>query len=149
MKNLLLLVVLAGSVCPTPAAESPPAEVAAVRRTIENFYAAFSARDEVRYRQLATDDYLLLEHGEIMTLEQDVASFKSPAAAKKTRTDAFEFHAVRIDGASAYAIYTLRSDIRAEGVVTHRTWLESAVLRRSGDAWKICLLHSTRVEPPK
>ena len=149
MKIIALLVALLLSFAPTLRAQSLPADLAGVQRTIEQLYAAFSTQDEDRYRKLVTKDYLLIEQGGILDLKLDIATFASARAAKQTRTDSFKFRSIRIEGTSAVAIYTLNSEIRANGEVTHRTWVESVTLRRSDDGWKVSLLHSTRVESQK
>ena len=70
-----------------------------------------------------------------------------PAAFR--RTDAFDFKSVTIEGTLAYAVYFLASEITDEKRRVQRRWLESAILRRSGDRWLLALLHSTRIETPK
>ena len=125
-------------------------EHAAIRELIERYYSVYyKDRDKAGYRALVTDDYLLLEHGELLTLEQDIALM--PAAdSNYRRTDAFAFKLIAIDGATAYAVYHLTSDISDEKGPRHRLWLESAILKRSGSgaAWRVALLHSTRIEKP-
>ena len=44
----------------------------AVREAIRDFYAAYSSFDQARYRATTTDDYLLLEQGELFDREGDV-----------------------------------------------------------------------------
>jgi hypothetical protein len=48
-------------------------DVAAVTQAIKNVYAVFyQQRDEAEYRRLLTDDYQLLEHGELLDIEGDI-----------------------------------------------------------------------------
>jgi ketosteroid isomerase-like protein len=109
--------------------------VAGIRAADEHLhYDLFFRRlDAQKYRALLTDDYLLLENGEIFDADGDIASMPKPEDDYR-RTDAFEFEVVQANGDSAYAVYFLRSDMqdKKEGA-RHSEWLESAALRRTGD----------------
>ena len=123
-------------------------ETAVVQEAIRENYAAYSSFDERRYRATTTDDFLLLEQGELIDREGDVANMAKPGTGFR-RTDHFEFNSVRIIGDVAYAVYVLKSDITDDARGTRsREWLESAILRRDGSRWKMALLHSTRVSHP-
>jgi ketosteroid isomerase-like protein len=123
-------------------------EVADVKTAIEGNYAAYSSFDEVRYRSTTTDDFLLLEHGELIDREGDVASMAKTGTSFR-RSDRFEFSTVKVEGDVAWAIYTLKSEIYDDKRGSRdREWLESAILRREDGQWKMALLHSTRVSHP-
>ena len=120
----------------------------AVEAAIRENYAAYSSFDEARYRSTTTDDFLLLEHGELIDREGDVANMAKPGTGFR-RADHFDFDAVRIAGDTAWAVYTLESEIHDDVRGTrNREWLESAILRREDGRWKVALLHSTRVSHP-
>jgi uncharacterized protein (TIGR02246 family) len=117
----------------------------AIRATVRDYYAAFNSLDRERYRKLVTDDYRLLENGELLDFDGDVAAMPSPAL-HATRTDHFDFRQVRVDGDSAYVVYFLASDTRDDDKgARSRRWLESAVLRRVDGRWRVAVLHSTQV----
>ena len=125
------------------------ADAQAARQVIADYYDLFYRRlDERGYRALLTDDYLLLENGEIFDANGDIASIPK-AGDGYTRSDAFDFRTVRMLGDTAYVIYFLRSAVvEKTEAARNLEWLESAVLRRSGGRWKVALLHSTRVVKP-
>jgi ketosteroid isomerase-like protein len=51
-----------------------------------------------------------------------------------------------VDGNAAWGSYYNEATIRvADGTVRNVQWLESAVLIKQGNDWKIKLLHSTRI----
>ena len=100
--------------------------------------------DKAKYRACLTDDYLLLENGELLDADGDLAVMASPGSGYQ-RTDAFDFRSVKMHGDVACAVYFLASDIKDKQGVRHREWLESMILRRSGTAWRTALLHSTRL----
>jgi hypothetical protein len=125
------------------------ADAQAAKQVIADYYDLFYRRlDERGYRALLTDDYLLLENGEIFDANGDIASMPK-AGDGYTRSDAFDFRTVRMLGDTAYVIYFLRSAVvEKTEAARNLEWLESAVLRRSGGRWKVALLHSTRVVKP-
>jgi ketosteroid isomerase-like protein len=123
-------------------------QAAAIRQAIENNYALYRGNDVDAYRATLAPDYVLLEHGELMGAADDVENMKTRPPGF-TRTDAFDFNSVTIEGPLAYAVYFLTSQIADEKRQIERRWLESAILRRSGDRWLMALLHSTRIEKPK
>ena len=122
-------------------------DVEAVKKTVRSYYSVFYTEfDRRKYRALLTDDYLLLENGDILDADADIALMPAPDSGYR-RTDAFDFRAVRVHGDSAYAVYILKSDIKDQKGTRRREWLESSILRRAGSGWRVALLHSTRTNP--
>ena len=128
-------------------AASMAAESDAVKQAIADNYALYSGTDFEKYRATLAPDYVLLEHGELMNVDDDEESVKTRPPGFR-RTDAFDFRSVTIEGSLAYAVYFLTSDISDDTRRLQRRWLESAILRRSGSRWLLALLHSTRIEKP-
>jgi ketosteroid isomerase-like protein len=122
-------------------------QAAAIRRAVEGYYAAYRGLDKAKYRACLTGDYVLLENGELLDADGDLAVMASPGSGYQ-RTDAFDFRSVKVQADVAYAVYFLTSDIKDQQGDRHREWLESMILRRSGAAWRTALLHSTRVTKP-
>jgi hypothetical protein len=122
---------------------------AAVKGVISDYYSVFYKElDKQKYRALLTDDYLLLENGEIFDADADIAEMPAPGSGY-VRTDAFTFRTVTIQGDTAWAVYFLSSNV-TEGKDGPRAlkWLESAILRRSASTWRVAILHSTRIAKP-
>lgn len=136
--------VLIGAACAPSVSAADDA--AAVKQAVNDCYSVFYVSlDKQKYRSLLTEDYLLLENGELLDVEGDIALMPTPDSGYK-RTDAFDFRSVKVHGDTAYAAYFLKSKITDKKNGTHNgEWLESAVLRRSGTGWRIALLHSTRI----
>ncbi|HLA12781.1 MAG TPA: nuclear transport factor 2 family protein [Pyrinomonadaceae bacterium] len=124
-------------------------DTATIKQAVKRVYSVFYVdQDKKKYRSLLTDDYLLLENGEILNIEGDIGLMPSPDSGYK-RTDAFDFHSVKVQGNFAYAIYFLKSKITDnKNGARNREWLESAILRRSEKGWLMALLHSTRIVKP-
>lgn len=126
-----------------------PDGVTAVMQRLIAWYKAFGnpRTDPAHYRTFMTDDYLLLENGELLDLAGDMKMLGSLPPDHK-RTNRFDFRHVRVDGDHAYAVYYLHSEMSdsAKGQRS-RQWLESAVARRVGGEWRFAVLHSTRIAP--
>jgi hypothetical protein len=86
---------------PNPSPRTPADwrdEAAAVKGIISDFYAVFyKERDKQKYRSLLTDDYLLLENGELMDADGDLALMPTPED-QYTRKDEFDFRHVKVSG---------------------------------------------------
>ena len=135
--------VLIGAACAPSVSAADDA--AAVKQAVNDCYSVFYVSlDKQKYRSLLTEDYLLLEHGELLDVEGDIALMPAPDSGYK-RTDAFDFRSVKVHGDTAYAVYFLKSKITDKNGTHNGEWLESAILRRSGKGWRIALLHSTRI----
>ncbi len=67
----------------------------AVKQEIKNYYDLYFVKmDKIAYRALLTEDYLLLENGEIIDTESDIAAMPDPDSGYK-RTDSFGFRLVK------------------------------------------------------
>lgn len=122
----------------------------AVKQAVKNYYYLYFVKmDTSEYRSILTKDYLLLENGKIFDTEEDITAMPDKDSGYK-RTDSFDFLLVKIEGDIAYTVYFLKSKITDKVNGTHnKEWLESVILRRSGEGWKIALLHSTRITKPE
>jgi ketosteroid isomerase-like protein len=129
---------------PGPAPVNSAEDTAAVKQMLVDWYAAYSTTDEARYREFMVEEYVLLENGTIMGLEDDLKAMRERPPGYR-RTDAFDFKSVRLHGDLAYATYFLESEMVDDAKIGRRKWLESAVLRRTGGRWRCALLHSTKI----
>jgi ketosteroid isomerase-like protein len=134
---------VAAAAVPSPQTD----QAAAVRQAIETNYALYRGADIDKYVATLAPEYVLLEHGELLGVADDVKNMTSRPPGFR-RSDAFDFRSVTIDGPLGYAVYFLTSQITNEKGRVERRWLESAILRRDGNRWLLALLHSTRIEKP-
>lgn len=122
------------------------ADEEAVKTMITDWYAAYAAgNNEAHYRTFLADDYVLLENGELVDLEGDVAMLTKNRGPGFQRKDRFDFKSVTVRGDMAYTVYFLESDLDDNKMKRHRKWLESAVLRLIDGRWCAALLHSTKI----
>jgi ketosteroid isomerase-like protein len=145
-----MLACAAGTRSVWAAADASAPDVIAAKQAVENVYSTFSvSMDKDKYRSLLTEDYLLLENGELLDIEGDLALMSAREDGYQ-RTDEFDFSTVKVHGDIAYLVYFLKSDITDKKRGTrHRRYLESAILRRSDTGWRLALLHSTKIPEPR
>ncbi len=159
--SLYLLLLLALSACqqaaPTvdsmtePAVEELSPEQAIQQLVIDAFDEVWSALDTNSLARLHTDDFLLLENGEVWTNDSIINYQRNQMTSMKEygylRTNHMEFLATEASGDLAWTTYhnygtwTVGQDTTGQA-----HWLESAVALKTADGWKLKMLHSTRVE---
>ena len=101
--------------------------------------------DIVKHKRYCTDDYILIEDGEIWDMEKEADNYKKNVNRILDRKDYFDFHFIRILGNTAYTVYHLKSDIKENGKLTTKQWNESVIFRKVRGKWKIALIHSTPI----
>ena len=104
--------------------------------------------DISKHKSLCTDDYLLIEDGEMWTMEKEAEHYRKSAHRILIRKDQFDIRFVKIQGNSAYTVYTLKSDITEGGKLITKRWNESVLFRKVQGRWKIALIHSTPLGTP-
>lgn len=115
---------------------------------VKELFAAMSAHDGQAMHETATDDFQLLEHGEDWTM-QDLVEAVQPKGKPYERKNFFSQIRARQQGNVAWLSYWNKAEISGEGNVRTVVWLESAVVIKADNHWKIQLLHSTRLDPDK
>lgn len=113
---------------------------------VKELFAAMSAHDGNAMHETATADFQLLEHGEDWSM-QDLVEAVQPKGKPYQRKNYFSQIRARQRGDVAWLSYWNKAEISREGSVRTVVWLESAVVVKAGDRWKIQLLHSTRLAP--
>ncbi len=146
MRNTLRIGVLLGGVLflsGIAVAEDHPAF-----QPIKELFAAMSKHDGQAMQEKATVDFQLLEHGEVWTMQKLVDAVQ-PKGEPYERKNFFKQIRARQEGDVAWLSYWNKAEIRRKSGLRTVVWLESAVVVKEGDRWKIQLLHSTRLESEK
>lgn len=118
---------------------------ATIVKLLKEDYATMGTLDIRAHLTNLTNDYLLLEHGEVWDAKTEIDSiYKKYADSIFTRTDFFTFQTVKISGDMAYGVWFLRSEFKQNGTITELKWNESGVFQRENGRWKIALIHSSR-----
>ena len=115
---------------------------------VKELFAAMSNHDGKAMQETSTEDFQLLEHGEDWTMQKLVDAVQ-PKGEPYERRNFFSQIRARQDGNVAWVSYWNKAEISGKSGLRTVVWLESAVMVREDDRWKIQLMHSTRLEPGK
>ncbi|MCU0716837.1 MAG: nuclear transport factor 2 family protein [Pirellula sp.] len=115
---------------------------------VKDLFAAMSKHDGKAMQATSTEDFQLLEHGEDWSMQKLIEAVQ-PKGEPYERKNFFSQIRAREDGNVAWISYWNKAEIRRGGGVRTIVWLESAVMVKVSDGWKIQLLHSTRIDPDK
>ncbi|MCU0719210.1 MAG: nuclear transport factor 2 family protein [Pirellula sp.] len=115
---------------------------------VKELFAAMSKHDGKAMREYSTEDFQLLEHGEEWTMQKLVDAVQ-PKGDPYERKNFFKQIRARQEGDVAWISYWNKAEIRRNSGLRTVVWLESAVVVKEGDKWKVQLLHSTRLESDK
>lgn len=133
------------------------ADEAQFKKLIEDsFQEIWSNLDESKISKFYTEDFLLLEDGEIWnndsvkTAINDIKSrFESDEnkANKFERINSFKFVKSESEGNIGWIAYNNYADIQMNGTnIAKIHWIESATFIKENNAWRIQSLHSTLVK---
>lgn len=128
--------------------ENAAAEDHPAFQPVKELFAAMSKHDGKAMRKTSTEDFQLLEHGEDWTMQKLVDAVQ-PKGKPYERKNYFMQIRARQKGDVAWVSYWNKAEIRRESGLRTVVWLESAVMVRKDDRWKIQLLHSTRLDSGK
>ena len=121
------------------------AQEKAAFNAIEEMFATMSAYDYDGMTATGTDDYNLLEHGEVWTMGDPINAIKGGEGVAERRN---YFNVIRSSGddKSMWFSFWNRAEIRTTfGEELTLSWLESAVVINIDGEWKVEMLHSTRL----
>lgn len=114
-----------------------------VTEAVRTMFAALSAENIPKLRAVIAPDFYAFEAGGRITGDALIDLIKK--AAGKTYVWTVNDPEVHIDGSMAWVTYTNRGSIKDASETKNVSWLESAVLRKEKDNWRIQFFHSTRV----
>ncbi len=117
-------------------------------KPVKELFAAMSNHDGKAMQATSTEDFQLLEHGEDWTMQKLVDAVQ-PKGEPYERKNFFKQIRARQEGNVAWISYWNKAEIRRTSGLRTVVWLESAVVVKEGDRWKVQLLHSTRVDSDK
>lgn len=115
---------------------------------VKELFAAMSRHDGKAMQATATEDFQLLEHGEDWSMKKLVDAVQ-PKGKPYERKNFFQQIRARQKGDVAWVSYWNKAEIRREGGLRTVVWLESAVMVKEDDRWKVQLMHSTRLDADK
>lgn len=121
-----------------------------LRNLIQNsFDEIWSDLNASAIKKYYTEDFLLLEHGEIWN-NDTIANYLNKAKLKlpkPKRTNTIGVIDVKINGTTAWIAYHNYATFTVGNETTRKAyWLESATAILTENGWRLDMLHSTRVK---
>ncbi|MEY4455866.1 MAG: hypothetical protein RL621_2163 [Bacteroidota bacterium] len=114
---------------------------------IVNFFNGLSLLEESLITSNTTKDFVLLEAGKIWNSDTLINIIqKAKLKEKFTRLNQFTFLQSQVHGNMAWVAYLNEAKFIRNSITTSVKWLESVVLFREENSWKIKLMHSTPVK---
>lgn len=149
MKPLLVFAFSLLSILSHAQTKPSQSEEAAVQQLVaDTFQSLLSDYDSTKLETYLTPDFILLEHGEVWN--NDTIRFYITKALQNedraTRTNRFEFIKMEKSGDMIWAAYDNWAVWTKNDSIVHKMhWLESVVAVKEKKAWKLKMMHSTRI----
>jgi hypothetical protein len=124
-------------------------EQAKVNNTIVAMFKGLADLSIEQIRNTSTEDLIILEHGEIWNMDTIVAKLNELKALNPVRVNSFDFVKTEVRDHTAWVAYHNKAIVTMNGQKVQYHWLESAVLVKQGNDWKVKMLQSTRLLPKK
>jgi ketosteroid isomerase-like protein len=146
MKKITLLFIVLAISTVIKAQQIPTKDQEIAQQTIINMFEALSMRDSVNLKTYCATDITFYEYGEIWDLETLISkAIIQNMATDFKRTNTFEFIKTKIDKTAAWLTYRLSSIIKKDGKEVKMQWLETVILEKQKNQWKVKHLHSTLI----
>ena len=118
-------------------------EKAEVQQVITRFFDALSIANIPQMKAEVSDGFILLENGEIWTIDTLANKISRPKPEGYLRQNSFDFIETKIEKNRAWLYYKNKAEITSKTRNTTIKWLESAILRKEKGRWRMELMHST------
>ena len=118
-----------------------------VNQTVINFFEAISNRNSADLKDNCTVDILLLENGSIWNADTLILkAITLNTATDFKRINTFDFINTTVADNTAWVTYNLHSEITRNGKQATVQWMETVILIKEKQKWKIKVLHSTLIK---
>jgi len=114
-----------------------------VQQVIIRFFDALSVGNIPQIKAEVSDDFILLENGEVWTMDTLASKISRPKPEGYLRLNSFDFLETKIDKNRAWVYYKNKAEITSKTRNTTIKWLESAFLIKEKGRWRMELMHST------
>jgi len=115
-----------------------------VTEAVRSFFAAATSDDLDKLHAVTAPDFYAFDAGGRFTRDALMDMIKAAHSAGKIYVWTVREPEVHISGDMAWITYVNRGSIKDASGTNDVTWLESAVLQKEKDAWRIHFFHSTR-----
>ncbi len=120
-----------------------------VKAAITDMFQELANRNSEKIKDYCEPDIQILENGVIWTLDTLVKKIKSNNATDFKRINTFDFLNVTVDRKSAWPTFNNNAEITRNGEHFRVEWLETAILIKKKNKWRIKVLHSTLLKREK
>ena len=134
--SFLLLIITQFSFAQTP-------EKVEVQQVITRFFDALSVANIPQMKSEVSEGFILLENGEIWTIDTLANKISRPKPEGYLRRNSFDFLETKIEKNQAWVYYKNKAEITSKTRNVTIKWLESAILRKEKGRWQMDLMHST------
>lgn len=118
-----------------------------INEIMTKFFDGIAELDFTKMKQYATKDVIVLESGAVWSMDS-LTKFLAPLKSMNfKRTNELRFIQTEVKGNTAWVIYNNTANMTINGQQRNINWLESALLLKEDNVWKIKLLHSTTLPP--
>ena len=117
-----------------------------IESSIIGFFNGLSLINADTLKFYSTDDFQLLENGEIWNLDTLIAKIMPRKNANIQRVNNFNFVKTEQNSNTAWVSYFNSAEFSLGDKKQTIKWLESAVLKKNNGKWKIQMLHSTKLK---
>jgi hypothetical protein len=113
-------------------------------KAVQDLFSAMSEVNHTKMKNTVTHDFQLLEAGEDWDINQLIQAVKP---SEYSRRNYFSVIRVETSGNFSWVSYWNKATFTKGELVEDVVWLESAVLVKENEKWKIQMLHSTKINP--
>ena len=114
-----------------------------VQQVITCFFDALSVTNIPQMKAEVSDGFILLENGEIWTIDTLANKISRPKPEGYLRQNSFDFIETKVEKNRAFVYYKNKAEITSKTRNATVKWLESAILRKEKGRWRIEFMHST------
>ncbi len=116
---------------------------AEVQQVITRFFDALSVANIPLMKAEVSDDFILLENGEIWTIDTLANKISRPKPEGYLRQNSFDFIETKIDKNRAWVYFKNKAEITSKTRNMTIKWLESVIFRKEKGRWRMEFMHST------
>lgn len=114
-----------------------------VQNVITNVFQALADRDVNSLKSYCTDDVIIYETGLIWNMDTLIQKISRPVPADFKRVNKLDFIKTKVNGTTAWVTCYNQAEVTANSSVFTIRWLETSILLKVKNRWKLETLHST------
>ena len=118
-----------------------------VQQTVKNIFEALSNRDSTILKNYCAPDVVFYEYGLAWTIDTLInKAIRQNQGTDFKRENTIDFISTTINGNTGWATYNLHSVIKKDGKEINIHWLETVVLVKELNGWRLKVLHSSLIK---